>query len=80
MQEALLVGPVLPPLGEHVAAAALRGVRTTEPVEDLVGDTGVRPVLSHPHDGHGAMRWWDGWSHDWPYWSQMILHYINGHD
>jgi esterase/lipase superfamily enzyme len=27
-----------------------------------------------------AMRWWDGWSHDWPYWQQMILHYINGAD
>jgi hypothetical protein len=25
-----------------------------------------------------AMRWWDGWSHDWPYWQKMILHYING--
>ena len=25
-----------------------------------------------------AMRWWDGWSHDWPYWQNMILHYING--
>ncbi|MBA3946147.1 MAG: esterase family protein [Herpetosiphonaceae bacterium] len=29
--------------------------------------------------GH-AMRWWDGWSHDWPYWSKMIQQYINGHD
>lgn len=27
-----------------------------------------------------AMRWWDGWAHDWPYWQQMILHYINGPD
>jgi esterase/lipase superfamily enzyme len=27
-----------------------------------------------------AMRWWDGWSHDWPYWQQMIQHYINGAD
>jgi esterase/lipase superfamily enzyme len=27
-----------------------------------------------------AMRWWDGWSHDWPYWSDMIQHYIGGHD
>jgi esterase/lipase superfamily enzyme len=25
-----------------------------------------------------AMRWWDGWAHDWPYWQQMILQYING--
>jgi esterase/lipase superfamily enzyme len=27
-----------------------------------------------------AMRWWDGWAHDWPYWQQMILHYVNGPD
>jgi esterase/lipase superfamily enzyme len=25
-----------------------------------------------------AMRWWDGWAHDWPYWRDMIGHYING--
>jgi esterase/lipase superfamily enzyme len=27
-----------------------------------------------------AMRWWDGWSHDWPYWHKMIKLYIGGHD
>jgi esterase/lipase superfamily enzyme len=27
-----------------------------------------------------ALRIWDGWSHDWPYWQKMILHYIGGHD
>jgi len=27
-----------------------------------------------------AMRWWDGWSHDWPYWMDMIQHYIGGSD
>ena len=27
-----------------------------------------------------AMRWWDGWSHDWPYWHRMVQHYIGGHD
>ncbi len=27
-----------------------------------------------------ALRVWDGWAHDWPYWEQMILHYIGGHD
>jgi len=25
-----------------------------------------------------AMRWWDGWSHDWPFWQQMITIYIGG--
>lgn len=33
------------------------------------------------HKGIGnALRIWDGWSHDWPYWEQMILAYIGGHD
>jgi len=27
-----------------------------------------------------ALRAWDGWSHDWPYWTKMVLLYINGHD
>jgi len=27
-----------------------------------------------------ALREWDGWSHDWQYWQQMIRAYINGHD
>jgi esterase/lipase superfamily enzyme len=25
-----------------------------------------------------ALREWDGWSHDWPYWRQMVQHYISG--
>jgi esterase/lipase superfamily enzyme len=27
-----------------------------------------------------ALRIWDGWAHDWPYWHQMIRAYIAGHD
>jgi esterase/lipase superfamily enzyme len=27
-----------------------------------------------------ALREWDGWSHDWPYWQKMALLYIGGHD
>lgn len=27
-----------------------------------------------------ALRLWDGWCHDWPYWMQMIDRYIDGHD
>jgi len=27
-----------------------------------------------------ALRLWDGWSHDWPYWERMIRTYINGSD
>ncbi len=27
-----------------------------------------------------ALRIWDGWAHDWPYWQQMVNSYIGGHD
>jgi esterase/lipase superfamily enzyme len=27
-----------------------------------------------------ALRIWDGWAHDWPWWRQMIVKYIGGHD
>lgn len=27
-----------------------------------------------------ALRFWSGWSHDWPYWQQMLGLYISGHD
>jgi esterase/lipase superfamily enzyme len=27
-----------------------------------------------------ALRVWDGWSHDWPYWMQMMRLYMGGHD
>lgn len=27
-----------------------------------------------------ALREWDGWSHDWPYWQKMLQLYIGGHN
>lgn len=27
-----------------------------------------------------ALRVWDGWAHDWPYWELMIRQYVGGHD
>ncbi|PDW02038.1 esterase family protein [Candidatus Viridilinea mediisalina] len=27
-----------------------------------------------------ALRLWDGWCHDWPYWAEMLKRYIGGHD
>jgi esterase/lipase superfamily enzyme len=27
-----------------------------------------------------ALREWDGWAHDWPFWQEMIQLYIGGHD
>jgi esterase/lipase superfamily enzyme len=29
--------------------------------------------------GH-ALRIWDGWAHDWPFWRGMLVKYIGGHD
>lgn len=27
-----------------------------------------------------ALRLWDGWAHDWPWWREMLRLYISGHD
>jgi len=27
-----------------------------------------------------ALRLWDGWAHDWPWWEAMLTRYIGGHD
>jgi esterase/lipase superfamily enzyme len=27
-----------------------------------------------------ALRIWDGWAHDWPWWREMITRYAGGHD
>jgi esterase/lipase superfamily enzyme len=32
------------------------------------------------HGIGNALRIWDGWAHDWPWWHQMIRMYIGGHD
>ena len=32
------------------------------------------------HGVGNALRLWDGWAHDWPWWQQMIAMYIGGHD
>jgi esterase/lipase superfamily enzyme len=31
-------------------------------------------------DVGNALRIWDGWAHDWPWWRQMLRLYIGGHD
>jgi esterase/lipase superfamily enzyme len=32
------------------------------------------------NDIGNALRIWDGWAHDWPWWRQMIAKYVGGHD
>ena len=27
-----------------------------------------------------ALRLWDGWAHDWPWWREMVVRYVGGHD
>jgi esterase/lipase superfamily enzyme len=27
-----------------------------------------------------ALRIWDGWAHDWPFWQKMVRLYVGGHD
>lgn len=27
-----------------------------------------------------ALRIWDGWAHDWPFWEKMLKLYLSGHD
>jgi esterase/lipase superfamily enzyme len=27
-----------------------------------------------------ALRIWDGWAHDWPWWQDMLRRYVGGHD
>lgn len=34
-------------------------------------------ILNAKHIPH-ALRIWDGWCHDWPYWIEMIRRYIGG--
>ena len=39
--------------------------------------------LSHVLSSKGiwhALRVWDGWAHDWPWWRDMVVKYIGGHD
>lgn len=47
------------------------------------GLRGQNEALSSALWGKGignALRLWDGWSHDWPYWQKMMRLYVGGHD
>ncbi|MCB9431638.1 MAG: esterase family protein [Ardenticatenaceae bacterium] len=46
----------------------LRG--SSEHLSNLLWDKGIG----------NALRLWDGWAHDWPWWKQMLSIYISGHD
>ncbi len=46
---------------------------------NLANNRALSQALWAKQIGH-ALREWDGWSHDWPYWQQMVRTYIGGHD
>jgi esterase/lipase superfamily enzyme len=48
--------------------------------DSLLGSSQAMSRLLWSKGIGNALREWDGWSHDWPYWTKMMLAYINGHD
>ena len=52
------------------SAGTTRPARTTARLSAALWDKGIG----------NALRIWDGWAHDWPYWERMIRLYIGGHD
>jgi len=57
---------------------------------DIINATGREDRFVDQSRGLSAMLWnkgignalreWDGWAHDWPYWDRMLRLYIGGHD
>lgn len=64
--------------------ARLEALRRLDIILAIGRDDGARAnneylsgLLSARHIPH-ALRIWDGWAHDWPWWRQMIRRYIGG--
>ena len=66
--------------------ARLAALRKIDIIIATGRDDPLRPNnewLSHVLSSKGiwhALRIWDGWAHDWPYWHHMVVKYIGGHD
>lgn len=64
----------------------LEALRRQDIILAIGGDDRLRESnqrLSHVlwEKGIGnALRVWDGWAHDWPFWRKMIRQYVGGHD
>ena len=71
--------------GEH-EPHRLEALRRQDIILAIGRDDPMRPnndYMSHLlwEKGIGnAYRVWDGWAHDWPWWREMIVRYIGGHD
>ncbi len=46
----------------------------------MCGNTEYFSAILWQHGIGNALRLWDGWAHDWPYWRKMITTYVGGHD
>ena len=77
----------LQPIGFHAARAGPGAARGVPAAGHHSGHRPGRPVLrEQPAPVRGAvgkgignaLRIWDGWAHDWPYWERMIRQYIGG--
>jgi esterase/lipase superfamily enzyme len=77
--------PVAYIANEH-DAARLEALRHVDIILAVGKDDGLRhsseqlSALLWQKGVGNALRLWDDWAHDWPYWHQMIRHYIGGHD
>lgn len=58
--------------------------------QDIILSVGRDDSLRHSNEQLSSLLWqkgignalrlWDGWAHDWPYWQHMLRLYISGHD
>lgn len=73
----------IPNLNDPHRIEALRRLETIVAVgkddPNIENNRALSAALWHKEIWH-AFREWDGWSHDWPYWQQMVRKYLQGHD
>lgn len=73
----------LPNLNDEQTLAQLRAmdiILVTGRDDPNVGSTEYMSQTLWSKGIWNAMRIWDGWFHDWPYWQEMIARYISGYD
>ena len=72
-------------LGEH-DADRLAALRRVDIIMAIGRDDPMRPANEefsrrlHAMGIWHALRIWDGWAHDWPWWTRMLRTYLGGHD
>lgn len=66
--------------GRMAALQQMDIILVTGSEDPLRSSTEELSALLWRKDIGNALRMWDGWAHDWPWWRQMIVHYIGGHD